>query len=390
MQGRNRHIIVAMGVSSALGDSLEATWASVESAQARVQPPAFALPFPTVCGAVHGPLDALPARFARFDTRLTRIGLRALDQIADAVERVRARYGRERIGVLVGTSTGGLDTTEPAYRQHRATGTHPAGYSLLDSHAFDAFGRFAAERFDLAGPLYAVSTACTSSAKAVVSAGRLIDGGMCDAVLVVGADALCETTLRGFHALSVLSAQPARPFSRERDGIHIGEAAACLLIERNGEGPFAIAGAGETSDAHTMSAPHPEGLGAIAAMRMALERAGLGPSDIDYVNAHGTGTAQNDAAESLAIATVLPAHVPVSSTKGLTGHTLGACGALEVIITALAIQHGKLPVSAGALPRDEALTVRIVTEPTRARIRAAISNSFAFGGSNAALVITPS
>jgi 3-oxoacyl-[acyl-carrier-protein] synthase-1 len=215
-----------------------------------------------------------------------------------------------------------------------------------------------------------------------------MDSGLCDAVLVIGADALCETTLRGFHALSVLSAQPARPFSRERDGIHIGEAAACLLLERQGDGPAAIAGVGETSDAHTMSAPHPEGHGAAAAMRMAIARAGLSARDIDYVNAHGTGTQQNDAAESLAIASVLPAQVPVSSTKGLTGHTLGACGALEVVITVLAMQRGVLPVSVGAAPLDESLHVRVVSEPGRARIRHALSNSFAFGGSNAALVMS--
>ena len=377
-----------MGVSSALGDSLEATWASVAAGVPVVRPPAFELPFPAVCGAVDGPLEPLAGRFARYDTRLARITLRALSQVMPAVERARSRFGRERVGVLVGTSTGGLDTTEPAYRARRATGQLPASYSLADTHAFDALARFAAERLDLTGPAYAISTACTSSAKAIASARRLIDAGLCDAVLTIGADSLCETTLRGFHALSVLSAQPARPFSRERDGIHIGEAAACLLLERDGEGPAVISGVGETSDAHTMSAPHPEGHGAAAAMRMAIARAGLSARDIDYVNAHGTGTEQNDSAESLAIASVLPTQVPVSSTKGLTGHTLGACGALEVVITVLAMQRGQLPVSVGASPRDESLQVRVVTEPTRASIRHALSNSFAFGGSNAALVIS--
>jgi 3-oxoacyl-[acyl-carrier-protein] synthase-1 len=244
-----------------------------------------------------------------------------------------------------------------------------------------------AERFDLSGPCYAVSTACTSAAKALASASRLIRGELCDAVLVIGADALCETTLRGFHSLSVLSSQAARPFSRERDGIHIGEAAACLLIERGGDGPAILAGVGESSDAHSMSAPHPEGLGARVALQQALARAGLDASEIDYVNAHGTGTEQNDAAESQAIRAVLPAGVPVSSTKGLTGHTLGTCGALEAILTILAMQHGELPINAGAVPRDESLTVAIVTAPQRARIRAALSNSFAFGGSNAVVAL---
>jgi 3-oxoacyl-[acyl-carrier-protein] synthase-1 len=383
---RGQHLVItAMGVSSALGDSLDATWRSVVAARPCVSPPPFALPFATVCGAVEGPLE--PVKAAGCDSRAARIGLRALDQVSAAVERARLRHGRDRIGVIVGTSTGGLDATEPAYQHFRRTGQHPAGFALDRSHPFEAFARLAAERLDLAGPCYAVSTACTSAAKAFASASRLIQRGLCDAVLVMGADALCETTLRGFHSLSVLSSQAARPFSRDRDGIHIGEAAACLLVERDGEGPALLAGIGESSDAHSMSAPHPEGLGARAAIVQALARAGLDASEVDYVNAHGTGTEQNDAAESLAIQAILPAGVPVSSTKGLTGHTLGTCGALEAIITVLAMQHGALPANAGAVPRDEALGVNIVTEPRPQRIRAALSNSFAFGGSNAVVAL---
>jgi 3-oxoacyl-[acyl-carrier-protein] synthase-1 len=390
MPGEERHIITAMGVSSALGDSLEATWQALLSAQPRVSAPPFELPFATVCGAVQGPLDALPARFSAHDTRLTRILARALSQVTAPVERARARYGRERVAVLVGSSTGGLDTTEDAYRNLRSRGNLTPNYSLGKTHGFGAAAQYVRAQLDLAGPCGAVSTACTSSAKAIASGLRYLRHGLCDAVLVIGVDAICETTVRGFHSLSVLSSQAARPFSRERDGIHIGEAAACLLIERDGDGPVRVASVGESSDAHSMSAPHPEGIGARAAMEQALLRAGLSAHDIGYINAHGTGTEQNDAAESLAIAAAVSRDVPVSSTKGLTGHTLGACGALEAIITALAITRGELPPNAGAQVLDERLPVRVVREPTRAVIRAALSNSFAFGGSNASLVLAAS
>lgn len=390
MSREERHFVTAMGVSSALGDSLEATWASLMAARPSVSPPPTELPFETVCGAVAGPLEPVTGKLAAYDTRLARIAVRAMVQVSAAIERARARYGRDRIAVIVGTSTGGLDTTEPAYRHYRTTGQHPEGFSLRRTHAFEALANFVRLRLDLAGPTYAVSTACTSSAKALGTAKRLLRQRICDAVLVMGADSLCETTLRGFHSLSVLSSTPARPFSSERAGIHIGEAAACLLIERGGDGPAELASIGESSDAYSMSAPHPEGLGAREAMRVALERAGLGPSDIDYVNAHGTGTEQNDAAESMAIAAVLSREVPVSSTKGLTGHTLGACGALEAVITTLVIQRGELPLSAGALPVDERLGINVLTAGAKAKVRAAMSNSFAFGGNNAVVVLRAS
>jgi 3-oxoacyl-[acyl-carrier-protein] synthase-1 len=255
------------------------------------------------------------------------------------------------------------------------------------AHAFDGLNTLLVRMLGLTGPSFAVSTACTSSVKAIASAVRLIEADLCDAALVVGADALCETTVRGFHSLGVLSRQPARPFSAERDGIHIGEGAAMLLIERHGDGPAYVASVGETSDAHSMSAPHPEGVGAAAAIRAALAMARLAPEQIDYVNAHGTGTEQNDQAESRAILSALDAQVPVSSTKGLTGHTLGACGAIEAIFSALTIQHGVMPPSAGALPVDPALGVNVVRTPTRKNVKVVLSNAFAFGGSNTGLIL---
>lgn len=388
MKGAGRHVITAMGVSCALGDGAREVFDALLRGVPVTAPPPFRLPFTTVTGRLPGPLDPLSAALAAYDSRLARIALRVLPQVSVQVARASLRYGRERVGIVVGTSTGGLDATEPAYRSYRATGAHPPSFSLRHTHAFDAVGVLLRDTLGLRGPCYAVSTACTSSAKAIASARRLLLAGICDAVLVVGIDALCETTVRGFHALGVLSSAPARPFARDRDGIHIGEAGALLLLERDGEGPARIAAVGESSDAHSMSAPHPEGTGAAEAIARALAEAGLHAEQVDYVNAHGTGTAQNDIAESRALLRTLPASVKVSSTKGMTGHTLGACGTLEAIVTALAVAHGTVPPSAGALPLDPALGLNVVTAPEPCVVRVALSNALAFGGSNACVVVT--
>jgi len=387
MSVRAHHVITGMGLCNALGNANAEVWRAVARGERRVSAPPFELPFLTVCGAVDGPLPPLPSGYAEYDTRLARLALCALEPMLPGIARARARYGAERMGVLVGTSTGGLDATEAAYRQFRTMGERTPGFSLRYAHAFDALPQCLARLCGLDGPRYAISTACTSSAKALASAMRLIDADVCDAVLVGGADVLCETTLRGFHTLGVLSETGARPFSTQRAGIHIGEGAAFLLVEKNGEGPLRVLSVGETSDAHSMSAPHPEGLGAMRAIQAALEQAGLAPDAIDYVNAHGTGTDQNDSTESMAILTSLGAQVPVSSTKGLTGHLLGACGATEAIITGLAIIHGVLPMSAGAEPVDPELGIRVLTQTQEASIRTAMSTSFAFGGSNGAVLL---
>lgn len=388
MRASERHVITAMGLACALGDGCDAVFSALLRGVPVASPPPFALPFATVAGLVAGPLEPVPAAYAAYDTRLARIALRTLPEVAPQVARARARYGADRVGIVVGTSTGGLDATEPAYRHYRAAGEHPQGFSLRRAHAFDAIGVLLRALLALSGPTYAVSTACTSSAKAIASARRLLRAGACDAVLVVGVDAVCETTLRGFHALGVLSAQPARPFAAARDGIHIGEGAALLLLERDGDGPACIAAVGESSDAHSMSAPEPEGRGAADAMRRALAEAAVDPHEVDYLNAHGTGTVQNDLAESLSIRSVLPESVPVASTKGLTGHTLGACGTLEVALAALSIARGVLPASVGAAPVDPRISLALLHEPARARVRVALSNALAFGGSNACVVVT--
>lgn len=388
MRREERLAITAMGIASALGDTCDETFEALLRGDVPSSPAPFELPFATVTGAVRGTLDPLPASVRAHDSRCARIALRAVAQVTAAVARAAARYGRERVGVLLGTSTGGLDATEAMYRRYRATGERDADFCLQRTHAFDAAAVMTRDLLGLRGPTYAVSTACTSSVKAIASAQRLLAAGVCDAVLVMGADALCETTVRGFHALGVLSSRAARPFSAQRDGIHIGEAAAVLLLEREGDAPAYIAAVGESSDAYSMSAPEPEGFGATEAMRCALAKANLAAEQIDYVNAHGTGTPHNDVAEAQAIRRVLTGHVPVSSTKGMTGHTLGACGAVEAVFAALAVQHGALPASVGAEPLDPRLEIDVLRATVRRPVRAVLSNALAFGGSNASVIVT--
>ncbi|HEX5661792.1 MAG TPA: beta-ketoacyl-ACP synthase [Polyangiales bacterium] len=390
MQHPERASIVAMGLVCALGDGCGEAFDALVRGEVRASAPPFALPFETVTGTVGGLLEPLPPALREWDTRLARIALRALPQVSQAVERLRQRFGAERVAVLVGTSTGGLDATEPAYRHYRATEQRAPTFSLRRAHAFDALANLLRDRLGLRGPCYAVSTACTSSAKALASAQRLIATGAVDAALVVGADALCETTVRGFHGLGVLARGPARPFSSERTGIHIGEGAALLVLARDSEGPVQLAAVGESSDAHSMSAPQPEGLGAGNAMVRALAHAGLDASQVDYVNAHGTGTQQNDVAESRALRRVLGPHTPVGSSKGATGHTLGACGAIEAIFCAQAIIRGELPPSTGALPLDRELGVNVLRAPERKPVRVTLSNALAFGGSNASVLLIAS
>jgi 3-oxoacyl-[acyl-carrier-protein] synthase-1 len=242
----------------------------------------------------------------------------------------------------------------------------------------------------LSGPGVVISCACSSSAKVFASARRAIEVGLIDAAVVGGVDSLCLTTLYGFHSLQLVSRTPCRPFDVARDGISIGEAAAFALLERPGESLDANAvlllGAGESSDAYHMSAPHPQGRGARAAMLQALQTAALAPGDIEYINFHGTGTPSNDEAEAGAVAGVLGTQVPGSSTKGATGHTLGAAGALEAVICALALQHGVMPAGVNTTHVDPVLAVHYLRDNRAVRLSRVMSNSFGFGGSNCSLI----
>ncbi|KMN49135.1 3-oxoacyl-ACP synthase [Chromobacterium violaceum] len=320
--------------------------------------------------------------------------LAALQDIRPQIDAAIARYGASRVGIALGTSTSGVGESENAFLARRETGKFPPefhpGQQELGSPAL-----LLRETLGLTGPALVISTACSSSAKALASAARLIRSGQCDAVIAGGADSLCRFTVAGFAALDSVGVDGCNSMSRNRDGIHIGEAAALFLL--SGEpGPVKLAGWGETADAHHISAPEPGGRGALAAMREALEHAGLAPADIDYINLHGTATRQNDAMESLAISQLFGAATPVSSTKGLTGHTLGAAGALEAAICWLALQdnpQGLLPIhqwDGDADPELPSLTLADIGHALGRPPRRALSNSFAFGGSNACLILEAS
>ena len=332
--------------------------------------------------------EPLPPQLRAWDCRNHRLAHRALQRngFARTVAEALARYGAQRVGVVLGSSTSGIRSTELAYAHQRQHGAWPENFDYRRTHALDAMCRFSAELLGLQGPMIAISTACSSSAKVFVTAARWIELGLIDAAVVGGVDSLCLSTLCGFNALQLLSSDVCRPFDALRGGISIGEAAGFALLDRRA-GAVNFVGGGESSDAWHMSSPHPEGLGAQAAMREALSAAHLAPGDIGYVNAHGTATPANDRAEAAATNAVFGAGaVPVSSTKGVTGHALGAAGITEAIVAIQALEQQVLPPSANLRQCEPALGLDIVTTARSARLRHAMSNSFGFGGSNCSLI----
>lgn len=386
-----------LGISAATvvhpaGHGTSALWEAVAHGRTALQPNTLDwCDLPCWNGAVTGVDDpALAAQLQAWDCRSNRLAWLALQDGAfrRAVAAAVATHGAGRIGLVLGTSTSGIRSTEVAYAQRRHTGSWPAGFDYRRTHAVDGLCRFTSETLGVLGPMAAISTACSSSAKVFLTAQRWIAAGLIDAAVVGGVDSLCLSTLHGFDALQLLSAQACRPFDVGRDGISIGEAAGFVLLDRS---PSAVrfAGGGESSDAWHMSTPPPEGEGAQSAMRMALAAAGLASYDIGYVNAHGTGTPANDRSEAAALAAVFGPHaVPVSSTKGVTGHTLGAAGIVEAIVTMQALQRQALPPCANLRTADPALPVQLVTSPRSAPLRHAMSNNFGFGGSNCSLIFS--
>jgi 3-oxoacyl-[acyl-carrier-protein] synthase I len=351
----------------------------------------------THIGEVPG-VDAqrLPPQLRIFDCRNNRLAELALrqDGFVDAVEAAAARLGPRRMGVFIGTSTAGIMQTELAYRaRDPVSGALPAAFEYGTTHNSFSVADYVRRRCRIDGPAMVVSSACASSAKVFGVARRMIEAGVIDAALVGGTDSLCLTTLYGFHSLQLSSPTPCRPFDVARDGISIGEAAAFALLERasdqaNGDS-ILLYGVGESSDAYHMSAPHPEGLGAKRAMQSALNAASLEPGDIDYINLHGTGTPSNDRAESQAVTSIFGPTTPCSSTKGATGHALGAAGALEAVISALAIRNGLMPGGIQTTRVDPTLTAHYIKENRRAPLRRVLSNSFGFGGTNCSLILGP-
>ncbi|MCZ8234386.1 MAG: beta-ketoacyl-[acyl-carrier-protein] synthase family protein [Inhella sp.] len=345
-------------------------------------------------GVVEG-LDDLDWRdeLATYDCRNNRLAELALrtDGFADAVQSTAARWGAMRVGVFLGTSTSGILQTELAYRERDpSTGALPDALHYGETHNTASVARYVRAALGLQGPAHVVSTACSSSAKVYAAAQRAIRLGLVDAAVVGGVDSLCMTTLYGFKALELTSSEICRPWDADRAGLSIGEAAAFALLERNG-GPARpmgwLLGAGESSDGHHMSSPHPEGAGAALAMRAALAQAGLTPAQVDYLNLHGTATPGNDAAEDRAVCAVFGTATPCSSTKGFTGHTLGAAGGVEASIALLALEHGLAPPSLNLQTQDPALHAQLLREPLQAPLQVVASNSFGFGGSNASLLL---
>ena len=340
-------------------------------------------------GAVQTALPVVPDALSRFASRNLQLALAALMPIQDQLAAVAARFPLDRLGIVLGTSTSGISAGEAAMAQWFNTQTLPAHYH----YAQQEMGALApALQYYLGwqGPAYCISTACSASAKAMASGQRLLQSGLCDAVLVGGIDSLCRLTLNGFDALASLSATRCRPLSRDRDGINIGEGAALFLLTLD-DAEVNLLGAGEYSDAWHISAPHPEGRGAEAAMQRALHHAGIDKESLHYLNLHATGTPQNDAMEARAVHRLFGDTLPVSGTKHLTGHCLGAAGAVEggIAYLLLANSNTQLPLHADFIADPELPPLQTTTALHRLPAGAAhiMSNSFAFGGSNIALIL---
>ncbi|WP_367255596.1 beta-ketoacyl-[acyl-carrier-protein] synthase family protein [Pseudomonas sp. stari2] len=346
--------------------------------------------------AVHGDLAPIPPQLAAHKSRNNQLLLEAALQIRTHIDAAIQAYGPDRIGVVLGTSTSGIDEASRGLAHYIRNQQFPDDYDYRQQE-LGAPATFLADWLQLSGPTYVISTACTSSARALMSARRLLDLGLCDAVLCGGVDSLCKLTLNGFSSLEAVSGERCNPFSANRNGINIGEAAVLFVMSKQrGDGPaIALLGAGASSDAHHISAPEPSGRGALQAMQQALGRAQLQTTQISYLNLHGTATQHNDAMESLAVSTLFPQGVACSSTKPMTGHTLGAAGALEAAFCWLSLSadnpdHALPPHVWDGQADPDLPALKWVTASERlASIapRYLMSNSFAFGGNNVSLII---
>lgn len=349
-------------------------------------------------GEVAGLDTALPASLQQFECRNHRLAWLGLQQdyFLQRVERLRNKYDAQRIGVFMGTSTAGIHSAELAYRQWRAensnTSSLPDWFDYRHTQNLYSVADFVGQALQLGGHSLVISTACSSSAKVFAAACRSMQLGLCDAAIVGGVDSLCLTTLYGFNSLQLVSADACRPADANRRGISIGEAAGFAIVEAadttadDDALPFTLLGYGESGDAHHMSSPDPQGSGAALAMRLAMSRAALEPAAIDYINLHGTGTQANDAAEDKGVTAVFGSTTPCSSTKGWTGHTLGAAGIIEAGISMLCIEHGLMPQSLNTQRIDSQLQANVLLRPRHQSVHHVVSNSFGFGGSNCSLL----
>ncbi|QQK58374.1 beta-ketoacyl-[acyl-carrier-protein] synthase family protein [Shewanella sp. LC6] len=397
----NRVAITQIGLCTPLGQTPEQVLARLIAGDTSAMQISDTLLFgqSTLVAPVTEPLPTIPAALAQFDCRNNQLLLAAAQQITDTVEQAKQTYGADRIGVVLGTSTSGISKGEAALAYRNQHGHFPADYHYFQQE-LGSTSDFLRQLFTLQGPCYTISTACSSSAKVFASAKRLLEAKLCDMVIVGGIDSLCQLTVNGFHALESVSKGHCNPFSANRDGINIGEGAALFTLtlatdNTANEACVLLAGIGESSDAHHMSAPHPEGAGAIAAMQAALDDAQISAQDIDYINLHGTATPKNDAMESRAVLSVFgDTPPPASSTKPLVGHTLGAAGAIEAAFCYLLLSpHNHsfaLPphrFDGQQDPQDPSIAlVAPMQSAEHGKLNYVMSNSFAFGGSNASLI----
>jgi 3-oxoacyl-[acyl-carrier-protein] synthase-1 len=384
----NRCYLNAVGMLSALGDSPQQSLMRLRNGLPDLTlserySPGLLLPL----GLYESALPDIELAERHWHSRNNRFALAALSQIGTQVAAAAERFGAHRIGVVIGTSTSGISDSENHLQQRAASGTVPPDFDYRRQE-MGATAAFVAAAAAVQGPVYGISTACSSGAKALAAARRLIRAGVCDAVIAGGVDTLCHLTVQGFSSLEAVSDTRCNPFSLNRCGINIGEGAALFLVSAD---PFGVelAGVGESSDAHHISAPDPSGAGAVRCMSTALADAEIGPGRIGYLNLHGTATPLNDQMESRAVAEVFGSTVPCSSTKPFTGHTLGAAGALEAAICCLALQEQFIPMHCWDGVADPQLPPLAFAEvgANSGALEYALSNSFAFGGNNISLIL---
>jgi len=378
----------AVTVTSALGTGVAAHREAIRQRRGGLRRNDFtASPLTTWIGRVEG-IEAVvvPVACARLDSRNNRLAWLALQQdgFLEAIAEARSHYGRDRIALVLGTSTASIGATEDAYRILADTGSVPASLKEPVLHVAHSLGSFVQDALGLEGICATVATACSSSAKVFAQAERLIRAGLADAAVVGGVDSLCGSVLFGFNSLELISPEPCRPFDVARSGISIGEAGGFALLERSGSGPWLL-GYGESSDAHHMSSPHPEGLGARLALRDALASAGLEAVDVGYINLHGTASARNDEVEAAVVGDMFPASTQAGSTKGWTGHALGAAGFLEAVISLGVLASARTPGMLNTTTLDAACGPQIRVNPEPLSSPYVLSNSFGFGGSNCVL-----
>ncbi|PIB68068.1 beta-ketoacyl-[acyl-carrier-protein] synthase family protein [Pseudomonas sp. 2995-3] len=337
-------------------------------------------------GGVRSELVAIPADLRPQSSRNNQLLLEAALQIESELRQAIHTYGASRVGIVLGTSTSGIDEASRGIAHYLRGQQFPGDYDYQQQE-LSAPANFLADWLQVSGPAYVISTACTSSARALMSAQRLLDLGVCDAVICGGVDSLCKLTLNGFTALEAVSSERCNPFSVNRNGINIGEAAVLFLMTKT-PAPIALLGSGASCDAHHISAPEPSGKGALQSMRKALASAKLEPEHIGYLNLHGTATQHNDAMESLAVASLFPQGVACSSTKPMSGHTLGAAGALEAAFCWLSLMHDRVPPHVWDGQADPTLpALQWAQTGDTLKKRCLMSNSFAFGGNNVSLII---